>query len=109
MCTVEKIQLRIWWKAWGELVLRFLALAGSLGSLIGLLAPFLPSLKPLPWWAITLIVRAHPKRPYKHRSNRVKVKRREGLILLDVRRKGWRCQNRGNEGNPKRPVWGAGM
>ena len=50
------MQLRTWWKAWGELVLKFLALAGSLASLVGLLVPFLPSLKQLPWWAIALLV-----------------------------------------------------
>jgi type III secretory pathway component EscS len=52
------MQLRTWWKAWGELVLKFLALAGSLASLVGLLVPFLPSLTQLPWWTIVLLVSA---------------------------------------------------
>jgi hypothetical protein len=52
------MQLRTWWKAWGELVLKFLALAGSLASLVGLLVPFLPSLTQLPRWAIALLVSA---------------------------------------------------
>ncbi len=52
------MQLRTWWKAWGELVLKFLAFAGSLASLVGLLVPFLPSLQQLPWWAIALLVSA---------------------------------------------------
>lgn len=39
-------------------MLKFLALAGSLASLVGLLVPFLPSLKQLPWWAIALLVSA---------------------------------------------------
>lgn len=52
------MQWKTWWKAWGELVLKFLALAGSLASLLGLLVPFLPSLTELPWWAILLLVSA---------------------------------------------------
>ena len=50
------MQFRIWWKAWGELLLKFLALAGSIASLVGLMVPFLPSAQQLPWWAIALVV-----------------------------------------------------
>ena len=46
----------------------------------------------------------HPKRPYKYKCNRAYVKRREGLILLEVRGKGRKCQNRENGHHPKRPV-----
>jgi hypothetical protein len=49
------MKLSAWWKAWSELVLKFLALAGSLASLIGVFLWFHPSLKNLPWWGI-----AHP-------------------------------------------------
>ena len=52
------MHLKTWWKVCGELVLKFLALAGSLASLVGLLVPFLPSLQQLPWWAIALLVSA---------------------------------------------------
>jgi len=52
------MQMRTWWRVWGELVLKFLALAGSLASLVGLLVPFLPSLTQLLWWAIALLVSA---------------------------------------------------
>lgn len=50
------MDLKIWWKAWGELVLKFIALAGSLASLVGLLDVFLPSRDHLPWWAVALLV-----------------------------------------------------
>lgn len=50
------MRLKTWWKAWDELVQKFLALAGSLASLIGLLVIFLPSPQQLPWWVIALLV-----------------------------------------------------
>jgi hypothetical protein len=49
------MKLRIIWKAWGTIVMKFLALAGSLASLVGLLLQFLPSPKDLSWWAIFLL------------------------------------------------------
>ena len=45
--------MQIWWMAWGALVQRLLALAGSVASLVGVLIIFLP--RELPWWAITLL------------------------------------------------------
>lgn len=50
------MRLRIWWKAWGELVQKLIALASSLGSLVGLLVLFLPPTKELPSWIIALLV-----------------------------------------------------
>jgi len=45
--------MQVWWIAWGGLVQRLLALAGSLASLVGVLVVFLP--RDLPWWAIILL------------------------------------------------------
>lgn len=50
------MKFKFWWKVWGEITLKFLALAGSLASLVALLLAFLPSRDKLPWWAIALIV-----------------------------------------------------
>jgi hypothetical protein len=50
--------LRSWWTVWGELVQKFLALGASLASIVGLLVPFLPPVKDLPWWAVALSVSA---------------------------------------------------
>ena len=44
--------MRIWWLAWGGLVQRLFALAGSLASLLGVLIAFMP--KELPRWTIVL-------------------------------------------------------
>ncbi len=44
--------------AWGELVRKLVALVASFASMAGLLVAFLPSLKDLPWWAVTLLVLA---------------------------------------------------
>jgi hypothetical protein len=52
------MKLRTWWKAWGEVVQRVLALFGSLASLLGLLVMFLPPPGNLPWWAIALLLSA---------------------------------------------------
>jgi hypothetical protein len=52
------MKLRTWWKAWSELVVKFVAIAGSLASLVGLLVWSLPSPKNLPWWTIALLVLA---------------------------------------------------
>jgi hypothetical protein len=49
------MRLRIWWKAWGELVQKFIALASSVGSLVGLLVLFLPPSKELPSWVIAVL------------------------------------------------------
>ena len=48
--------MKMWWKIWGELVLKLLALAGSIASLAGLLFVFLPEPDALPWWGIALLV-----------------------------------------------------
>jgi hypothetical protein len=48
--------LKTWWKAWGDLMLRLITLAGSLASLSALLLVFLPSLNDLAWWAVALLV-----------------------------------------------------
>lgn len=50
--------LRAWWKAWGELLQRFLVLAASFASMVGLLVVFLPSPRELPRWAVALLVSA---------------------------------------------------
>jgi len=49
---------RTWWTAWGELVKKLLALGASLASIVGLLVPFLPPARDLPWWAVALSVSA---------------------------------------------------
>ncbi|MGC9195367.1 MAG: hypothetical protein ACP5IL_07925 [Syntrophobacteraceae bacterium] len=50
--------LSTWWKVWSEPVVRLVALAGSLASLVGILIAFLLSPKNLPFWAIFLIILA---------------------------------------------------
>jgi hypothetical protein len=50
--------LRTWWKAWGELIQKFVALTASFASIAGLLVVFLPSPARLPWWAVSLLVSA---------------------------------------------------
>lgn len=52
------MKMMIWWKTWGDLVLKFLALAGALASLVGIIVLFIPSPKNLPWWGIALFVSA---------------------------------------------------
>lgn len=52
------MQVRTWWKAWGELALKIPALAGSLASLIGLVVLFLPSQSKLPRLAFALLIAA---------------------------------------------------
>jgi hypothetical protein len=57
--TSEQVmKLRTWWKVWGELVQKFVTLAASLASIVGLLVFFLPSPRDLPWWAVALMVSA---------------------------------------------------
>jgi hypothetical protein len=50
------LTLRTWWRAWGELVRKLVALVASFASIAGLLVAFLPSPKDLPWWAVILLV-----------------------------------------------------
>jgi hypothetical protein len=50
------MRIKILWKGWGELVLKFVALAGSLASLVGLLVIFLPSRDALPSRVVVLLV-----------------------------------------------------
>lgn len=50
------MRLRAWWKAWGELVWKTLALVSFTGSLSGPLAYFIPSPKDLPAWVVALLV-----------------------------------------------------
>ena len=52
------MNLRTWWKAWGELVRKLVMLVASFASMAGLLVAFLPSLKDLAWWAVALLVSA---------------------------------------------------
>lgn len=52
------MSLRTWWKAWGELVRKLVALIASFASIAGLLVAFLPSPKDLAWWAVALLVSA---------------------------------------------------
>src|SRR6266478_6593620 len=54
--AMKLTKLKAWWKAWSELVLRFVALAGSLASLVALIVPYLPPLERRPWWATALLV-----------------------------------------------------
>jgi hypothetical protein len=49
------LNVNTWWKAWGELTLKFLTLTGSFASLAALLIEFLPSGDHLPWWALALL------------------------------------------------------
>ena len=48
----------IWWKVWGDLVRKLVALVASFASLAGLLFAFIPPVEELPWWAIALIISA---------------------------------------------------
>jgi len=50
------MHFKIWCKAWGNIVIRFLAIAGSIASLVALLISLRPTDKPLPQWATALIV-----------------------------------------------------
>lgn len=52
------MSLRTWWKAWGELVRKLVALVASFASMAGLLVAFLPSPRNLAWWAVALLVSA---------------------------------------------------
>lgn len=52
------MKLRTWWKTWGDVAQRVLALLASLASLLGLLVMFLPAPGNLPWWAIALLLSA---------------------------------------------------
>ena len=52
------MRMRTWWKAWGELIWKLVALAASFASMGGLLAAFLPSPKDLPPWTVALLVSA---------------------------------------------------
>ena len=52
------MSLRIWWKTWGELVRKLVALVASFASMAGLLLALLPPTKDLPWWAVGLIISA---------------------------------------------------
>jgi hypothetical protein len=50
------MRLPIWWKAWGELVQKFVALAASFASLVAVLVTFVPSPRDLPLWAVVVLV-----------------------------------------------------
>jgi len=50
--------VRTWWKAWGELIRKLVALVASFASMGGLLVAFLPSPRDLPSWAVALLVSA---------------------------------------------------
>ncbi len=50
------MSLHVWWKSWGELVRKLLALFGSFASIVGLLVFFLPPPASLPWWAVAVLV-----------------------------------------------------
>lgn len=52
------MSFKAWWTAWRELFWKLLALAASFASLVGLLFPFLPSPRDLPWWAMALLILA---------------------------------------------------
>lgn len=52
----SSVDLKIWWKAWSEPIIKLVALVGALASLVGLLRVFLPSRDSLPWWAVALLV-----------------------------------------------------
>jgi hypothetical protein len=52
------MNMRTWWKAWGELILKLLTLFASFASMGGLLVAFLPSPRDLPSWAVALLVSA---------------------------------------------------
>jgi hypothetical protein len=54
--SAGEVEMKAWWRAWGEVVLKLVALAGSVASLVGLLRQFLPSPKDLPHWAVALLV-----------------------------------------------------
>ena len=47
-----------WWKQWGELIRKLLALCASFASMVSLFVAFLPSPRDLPWWAVVLLVTA---------------------------------------------------
>jgi hypothetical protein len=48
--------LSAWWTAWRDLIRKLVALVASFASIVGLLVAFLPSMRRLPWWAITLLI-----------------------------------------------------
>jgi len=50
--------LQTWWKAWGDLVQKLIALVASFASMAGLVVAFLPSLTDLAWWGVALLVSA---------------------------------------------------
>jgi hypothetical protein len=52
------MNVKTWWKAWGELVRKLVALVASFASMGGLLVAFLPSPRDLPSWAVALLVLA---------------------------------------------------
>jgi hypothetical protein len=52
------MRLRTWWKAWGELIRKFVSLLASVASIVGLMVVLLPSPRDLPWWAVALLVSA---------------------------------------------------
>ena len=45
-----------WWKRWREVIGRVSALAASMGSLLALALPHVPTVDRLPWWGILLAV-----------------------------------------------------
>ncbi|ANM30888.1 hypothetical protein ABI59_16870 [Acidobacteria bacterium Mor1] len=49
------MRVPVWWKLWGSLIKKLLALFASFASLAGLLFCFLPPSNELPWWAVTLL------------------------------------------------------
>ena len=52
------MSLSTWWRAWGELIRKLVAMVASFASMVGLLVAFLPSPKNMPWWAIALLILA---------------------------------------------------
>lgn len=50
--------LRAWWRGWGELIWKLVALVSSFASMAGLLIAFLPSPADLPWWGVAPLVTA---------------------------------------------------
>jgi hypothetical protein len=52
------MSLRTWWRAWGDLIRKLVALVASFASMGGLLVAFLPSPRNLPSWAVALLVSA---------------------------------------------------
>jgi hypothetical protein len=50
------MRIRTWWKAWSELVWKFVALVGSAASIVGFTLSFVPSPMNLPLWGVVLLI-----------------------------------------------------